>query len=260
MKKVRLDQLVFDLGLTESRERAKTTIMSGHVFVNGQRADKPGMSVAPDAKVEIHGDALPFVSRGGYKLDKALKVFPVDPAGKTCVDCGASTGGFTDCLLKHGAAFVYAIDSGHGQLDRSLLANEIVKNIENFNARFLTSEVIGEKCDIVVADLSFISQTLIIPTVAGILKNSGKYIALIKPQFECGREALGKNGIVKDKNEHIAAIRKVLSIAAENGLYPKKLMKSKIKGGDGNTEFLFLAERVPPQTVADSEVKETVNE
>ena len=257
---MRLDVFLAEHGLTKSRSRAAELISAGHVCINGKAARKASADVSDSDKVEITGEIHPYVGRGGVKLEGALENFDVDVTNSVCADIGASTGGFTDCLLKHGAAFVYAIDSGHGQLDRSLLANEKVKNIENFNARFLTSEVIGEKCDIVVADLSFISQTLIIPTVAGILKNSGKYIALIKPQFECGREALGKNGIVKDKNEHIAAIRKVLSIAAENGLYPKKLMKSKIKGGDGNTEFLFLAERVPPQTVADSEIKETVNE
>ena len=139
MKKLRLDQLVYDLGYTESRERAKTTIMSGLVFVNGQRADKPGMQVAPDAKVELHGDALPFVSRGGFKLDKALKVFPIDPAGKTCIDCGASTGGFTDVLLQHGAAKVYAVDVGYGQLAWKLRTDGRVVNLERTNLRYVTS-------------------------------------------------------------------------------------------------------------------------
>ena len=146
MKKVRLDQLVFDLGLTESRERAKTTIMSGLVFVNGQRVDKPGTAIDPAAKIEIHGEALPFVSRGGYKLDKALKVFPVDPAGKICLDCGASTGGFTDVLLQHGAEKVYAVDVGYGQLAWKLRTDTRVVNLERTNLRYITEEQMNDFC------------------------------------------------------------------------------------------------------------------
>ena len=145
MKKIRLDQLVFERGLTESRERAKTTVMSGLVFVNGQRADKPGMAVPLDASIEIHGEALPFVSRGGWKLDKALRVFPVDPSGKRCIDCGASTGGFTDVLLQHGAARVYAVDVGYGQLAWKLRTDERVVNMERTNLRYVTEELIPEK-------------------------------------------------------------------------------------------------------------------
>ena len=147
MKKVRLDQLVFDLGFTESRERAKTTIMSGLVFVDGQRADKPGMPVSPEANIEVRGVALPFVSRGGFKLDKALKVFPVDPAGKHCIDCGASTGGFTDVLLQHGAEKVYAVDVGYGQLAWKLRTDERVVNLERTNLRYVTEEQIPELLD-----------------------------------------------------------------------------------------------------------------
>ena len=161
MKKVRLDQLVFDLGFTESRERAKTTIMSGHVFVNGQRVDKPGTSVDPAAKIELHGEPLPFVSRGGYKLDKALKVFPVDPAGKVCLDCGASTGGFTDVLLQHGAKKVYAVDVGYGQLAWKLRTDERVVNLERTNLRYVTEEQIPEPIELAVMDVSFISIRLV---------------------------------------------------------------------------------------------------
>ena len=157
MKKQRLDQLVYELGFTESRERARTTIMSGLVFVNGQRADKPGMTVDPEAKIEVRGEALPFVSRGGFKLDKALKVFPVDPAGKVCIDCGASTGGFTDVLLQHGAAKVYAVDVGYGQLAWKLRTDERVVNLERTNLRYVDETMIPEPLDLAVMDVSFIS-------------------------------------------------------------------------------------------------------
>ena len=148
MKKVRLDQLVFEQGFTESRERARTTIMSGLVFVNGQRVDKPGTAVSPDAKIEVHGDALPFVSRGGFKLDKALKVFPIDPAGKVCIDCGASTGGFTDVLLQHGARKVYSVDVGYGQLAWKLRTDERVVNLERCNLRYIDAEMCGRETEV----------------------------------------------------------------------------------------------------------------
>ena len=180
MKKVRLDQLVFDLGLTESRERAKTTIMSGNIFVNGQRVDKPGTAVDPAAKIELHGEPLPFVSRGGYKLDKALKVFPVDPAGKTCLDCGASTGGFTDVLLQHGAKKVYAVDVGYGQLAWKLRTDERVVNLERTNLRYVTEEQIPEPIELAVMDVSFISIRLVIPAVKALLIPDADFICLIK--------------------------------------------------------------------------------
>ena len=192
MKKQRLDQLVFDLGFTESRERAKTTIMSGLVFVNGQRVDKPGTAVDPEAKIEVHGEAIPFVSRGGFKLDKALKVFPVDPAGKVCIDCGASTGGFTDVLLQHGARRVYSVDVGYGQLAWKLRTDERVINLERCNLRYISREQIPEELDLAVMDVSFISIRLILPAVKPLLKPDADYICLIKPQFEAGREEVGK--------------------------------------------------------------------
>lgn len=184
MKKVRLDQRIFELGFTESRERAKTTVMSGIVFVNGQRADKPGMPVDPDADIEVRGVALPFVSRGGFKLDKALKVFPIDPAGKTCIDCGASTGGFTDVLLQHGAAKVYAVDVGYGQLAWKLRNDKRVINLERTNLRYVTEEQIPELLDIAVMDVSFISVKLVLPAVQRLLKPDADIVCLIKPQFE----------------------------------------------------------------------------
>ena len=238
MKKVRLDQLVFDMGLTESRERAKTTIMSGLVFVNGQRADKPGMSVAEDAKIEIHGNALPFVSRGGYKLDKALKVFPVDPKDKICIDCGASTGGFTDVLLQHGAKKVYSVDVGYGQLAWKLRSDERVVNMERTNLRYVTEEQIPELLDMAVMDVSFISIRLVLPAVKRLLKDGADIICLIKPQFEAGREEVGKKGVVRDEGVHVSVVRGILDFAPEIGLSVAGLDYSPIKGPEGNIEYI----------------------
>ena len=207
MKKQRLDQLVFERGLTESRERAKTTIMSGIVYVNGQKVDKPGTPVDPEADIEVRGNALPYVSRGGFKLEKALKVFPVDPAGKVCIDCGASTGGFTDVLLKNGAAKVYAVDVGYGQLAWSLRTDERVVNLERTNVRYITEEQIPEPLDLAVMDVSFISIKLVIPAVGKLLKDGADYICLIKPQFEAGKDEVGKKGVVRDPAVHLAVIR-----------------------------------------------------
>lgn len=238
MKKVRLDQLVYELGFTDSRERAKTTVMSGLVFVNGQRADKPGMPVAPDAKIEVHGDALPFVSRGGFKLDKALKVFPVDPSGKVCIDCGASTGGFTDVLLQHGAAKVYAVDVGYGQLAWKLRNDERVVNLERTNLRYVTSEQIPELMDLAVMDVSFISIKLVLPAVKALLKPDADLICLIKPQFEAGREEVGKKGVVRDRAVHEHVIHSILDFATEIGLTVMGLDFSPIKGPEGNIEYI----------------------
>ena len=213
MKKIRLDQLVFDLGLAESRERAKTTVMSGLVFVNGQRADKPGMQVLPDVKIEVKGAALPYVSRGGLKLEKALKVFPIDIKEKVCVDCGASTGGFTDVLLKNGAAKVYAVDVGYGQLAWSLRNDERVVNMERTNIRYISSDEIPEPLDICVMDLSFISIKLVLPAVCALLKDDAQLVCLIKPQFEAGKEEVGKKGVSRDKAVHLSVIESVLSFA-----------------------------------------------
>ena len=238
MKKVRLDQLVFERGLTESRERAKTTIMSGVVFVNGQRMDKPGTPVASDASVEIHGETLPFVSRGGYKLDKALKVFPVDPSGKVCIDCGASTGGFTDVLLQHGAARVYAVDVGYGQLAWKLRTDERVVNIERTNLRYISEAEIPEPLDLAVMDVSFISIRLVLPAVQQLLKDGADLICLIKPQFEAGREAVGKKGVVRDPSVHKEVIRQILDFAASRALHVEGLDYSPIKGPEGNIEYI----------------------
>ena len=238
MKKIRLDQLVFDLGLAESKERAKTTVMSGLVFVNGQRADKPGMQVSPDVNVEVKGTALPYVSRGGLKLEKALKVFPIDVNGKVCIDCGASTGGFTDVLLKNGAAKVYSVDVGYGQLAWSLRNDERVVNMERTNTRYISSEQIPEPLDICVMDLSFISVKLVLPAVCALLKDDAQLVCLIKPQFEAGREEVGKKGVVRDKAVHLSVIESVLSFAPTVGMTVMGLDFSPIKGPEGNREYL----------------------
>ncbi len=238
MKRVRLDQLIFEKGFTESRERAKTTVMSGIVYVDGQKAEKPGMPVSPDAQIEVRGDALPFVSRGGYKLDKALKVFPVDPAGKTCIDCGASTGGFTDVLLQHGAAKVYAVDVGYGQLAWKLRTDERVVNLERTNLRYVTKEQIPEEIDLAVMDVSFISIRLILPAVKELLKPEADYICLIKPQFEAGREEVGKKGVVRDSRVHREVVSGILDYAREIGFSVLGLDYSPIKGPEGNIEYI----------------------
>ena len=238
MKKLRLDQLVFDLGLTESRERAKTTIMAGLVYVNGQKADKPGMQVAPDVKVEVRGEAIPYVSRGGLKLEKALKVFPVDPTGMTCIDCGASTGGFTDVLLKNGASKVYAVDVGYGQLSWSLRNDLRVISMERTNVRYLTEEQIPEKLDLAVMDLSFISVRLILPAIYPLLKDNADVVCLIKPQFEAGREEVGKKGVVRDSAVHQRVIERILSFVPQIGFSPVGLDFSPIRGPEGNIEYL----------------------
>ena len=238
MKKQRLDQLVYELGYTESRERAKTTIMSGLVFVNGQRADKPGTPVPADAKIEVRGEAIPFVSRGGFKLDKALRVFPVNPEGLCCIDCGASTGGFTDVLLQHGAKKVYAVDVGYGQLAWKLRNDERVVNLERTNLRYVDSDIIPEALDLAVMDVSFISIKLVLPAVRNLLKDDADIICLIKPQFEAGRDEVGKKGVVRDSNVHKEVIQGILDFAPEIGLTVMGLDFSPIKGPEGNIEYI----------------------
>lgn len=257
---MRLDLYLSANGLAKSRSRAAELISGGFVTVDGKTVTKSAFDVTDGMNVNVTGEEHGFVGRGGMKLDGALSRFGIDVNGMICADIGASTGGFTDCLLKRGASHVYAIDSGHGQLDASLQSDPRVTNLEGCNARYLDESVVTEKCSCAVCDVSFISQTLIIPTLPRILSENGIYVALIKPQFECGKDALGKGGIVKDKKQHIAAMRRVLSCAAENGLAPQKIMKSPIKGGDGNTEFLFYAILGGMPNVNDINIREAVNE
>lgn len=238
MKKQRLDQLVFELGLAPSRERAKTTIMSGLVFVDGQRVDKPGTTVSPESKIEVHGDAIPYVSRGGLKLEKAIRVFDINPAGLVCIDCGASTGGFTDVLLKNGAEKVYAVDVGYGQLAWSLRCDERVKVMERTNVRYLTSEQIPEPIDLAVMDLSFISLRLVLPPVHALLKDNAEAVCLIKPQFEAGKDKVGKKGVVRDSAVHAEVLYGFLDFAKEAGFSVRGLDYSPIRGPEGNIEYL----------------------
>jgi 23S rRNA (cytidine1920-2'-O)/16S rRNA (cytidine1409-2'-O)-methyltransferase len=237
--KVRIDQLLADRGLADSREKAQALILAGEVFVNGQKADKPGRTVATDAAVELTGK-LRYVSRGGLKLEAALHEFFIDPGGKICIDIGTSTGGFTDCLLQHGAVRVHAVDTGAGQIDWKLRSDERVVLHENTNARYLEPSAIGELAQLLVCDVSFISVTLILPKVPFLLTADGEFVVLIKPQFEVGREHVGKGGIVRDPALHEASCGKVRE-AAESLGYHTRIMPSPLLGTEGNQEFLLHA-------------------
>ena len=260
MKKIRLDQLVFDKGLAESRERAKAYIMAGSVYVNGQKETKPGTSVAEDAAVEMRGETLPYVSRGGWKLEKALLVFPIDVKDAVCIDCGASTGGFTDVLLQSGAAKVYAVDVGYGQLAWSLRTDPRVVCMERTNIRYVTHEQIPEEMDVAVADLSFISLRLILGAVGALLKPEGEMVCLVKPQFEAGREQIGKNGIIKDPKIHLAVLEKVAAFAGTHGFAVMGVDYSPIQGGHGNIEFLMYLEKKEEKTKPTTKQLEAVVE
>ena len=227
-------------GYSESRTKAAADIKNGFLYVNGINVLKSSFEITDGDEVELKGTSTVFVGRGGEKLEKAINVFGVEVTGKVCVDVGASTGGFTDCLLRHGACKVYAVDCGHGQLHPKLISDSRVVNIEKFNARNLTEETLGEKCDIAVMDVSFISQTALLPAVGKVLKDGGLLVSLIKPQFECGKECIGKNGVVKNTFFHKEAVNKVLLSASENSFMPADLCVSPVKGGDGNTEYLAL--------------------
>ena len=237
--KIRLDQLLFDRGFAESRERAKAIIMGGNVFIDGQRADKPGMQVSPDTEPDVRIKELPFVSRGGYKLDKAIRVFNVNPEGRICIDCGASTGGFTDVLLQHGAAKVYSVDVGYGQLAWKLRNDERVVNLERTNLRYVTKEQIPDPLSLAVCDVSFISIRLIIPAVVPLLEEGAEFVSLIKPQFEAGRELVGKKGVVRDPAVHKKVIDDILAFVLSAGLSVLNLDYSPITGPEGNIEFLI---------------------
>ena len=236
--KERLDVLLVKRNLASSREKAKAIIMSGNVFVDGQREDKAGTSFSEEVQIEVRGHALPYVSRGGFKLEKALKVFPADPADKVCIDCGASTGGFTDVLLQNGAKKVYSVDVGYGQLAWSLRQDVRVINMERTNIRYISSDQIPEPIDMAVMDLSFISIKLVLPAVCSLLKNGGDLVCLIKPQFEAGREEVGKKGVVRDKGVHLSVIESILDFAPSVGMTVMGLDFSPIKGPEGNIEYL----------------------
>ena len=237
MAKKRLDVAITEQGLAESRQKAQAIIMAGQVFVNGQKVDKAGAPVPDNAVIEVRGKTLKYVSRGGLKLEKAMQCWPIVLENTVCADIGASTGGFTDCLLQKGACKVFAIDSGTNQLSEQILKNEKVISLENYNARNLNFEDIGELADIITIDVSFISQNLIIPSMCKLLKEDGCYLSLIKPQFETNKASIGKGGIVKDKKARLHAVASVIDCASNNHLNCFCFIKSPIQGGDGNTEY-----------------------
>ena len=241
--KTRLDVLLVERGLQETRQKAQATIMSGLVFVKGQRVDKPGTAVPNDAEIEVRGTALKYVSRGGLKLEKAMASFPIDLRDAVCGDIGASTGGFTDCMLQNGARKVYAVDVGYGQLAWSLRSDERVVCMERTNARYLTHEQIPEELDFASVDVSFISLKLILPPLCGLLRQGGHVACLVKPQFEAGKEKVGKKGVVRDPAVHLEVLEHFLEHAKESGFTVLGLTYSPIRGPEGNIEYLGYLEK-----------------
>lgn len=243
MSKIRLDQYLCQNGLVQSRERAKALIMSGIVFVDEQKVDKAGEMINPDAKVEVRGHDIGYVSRGGLKLEKAMQVFPMRPDGKVCMDIGASTGGFTDCMLQSGAAKVYSVDVGHGQLAWKLRNDERVVCMEKTNFRYMVPSDIQDALDFASVDVSFISLTKILIPARNLLKESGRMVCLIKPQFEAGRDKVGKKGVVREPEIHREVIAKVIDFADLTGFSVQGLTYSPVKGPEGNIEYLVFLEK-----------------
>ena len=238
-EKIRLDTYLADNGLAPSREKAKALIMAGVVFVDEQKCDKAGTFVTSEQKIEVRGNELQYVSRGGLKLEKAMKAFPVTLNGKVCMDIGASTGGFTDCMLQNGATKVYAVDVGYGQLAWKLRTDERVVNMERTNIRYVTKEDIKEELDFASIDVAFISLKLVLPVAYNLLKDGGEVVALIKPQFEAGKEKVGKKGVVKEQSTHIEVVQNVYGYATDVGFSVMGLDFSPIKGPEGNIEYLI---------------------
>lgn len=243
MTKQRLDVYLVEHGMAETRQKALATIMSGVVYVNGQKVDKAGFGVADDARVEVRGSALRYVSRGGLKLEKAMREFDLTLDGCVCADIGASTGGFTDCMLQNGAAKVYAVDVGYGQLDWRLRSDARVVCMERTNARYLTHEQIPDELDFASIDVSFISLALILPAVNALLRDGGHVACLVKPQFEAGREKVGKKGVVRDSAVHREVLENFLRHAADSGFGVLDLTWSPIRGPEGNIEYLGFLEK-----------------
>ena len=258
MKKERLDVVLFEKGLCPSRERAKTTIMSGLVYVNNQKADKPGMTISPEDQIEVRGDQLAYVSRGGLKLEKAMKCFPLTPNGKVCMDIGASTGGFTDCMLQNGAVKVYAVDVGYGQLAWSLRTDERVVNMERTNIRNVTLDQLAEPIEFFSVDVSFISLHHIFPVAQAITTPDAMGVCLVKPQFEAGREKVGKNGVVRDPATHREVLHNAMGYAAANGFKVCGLDFSPVKGPEGNIEYLMFVQKSDEPGALDDSVAEQV--
>ena len=239
--KIRLDAAVFESGLTESRERAKAAIMEGLVYVNGNKEEKPGTQVSENDKIELRGNTLKYVSRGGLKLEKAMNSFEITLNSRICADIGASTGGFTDCMLQNGASKVYAVDVGYGQLAWSLRTDERVVNLERTNIRYVKKDQIPDDLDFCSVDVSFISLTLVLPVLKTLLSENGEVVCLIKPQFEAGKDKVGKNGVVRDPAVHYDVIIKTLKFLVDTGFYVYSLDYSPIKGPKGNIEYLVYA-------------------
>lgn len=240
MSKIRADVYLAENGFAQSREKARAMINDGIIYINGKKCEKPGQQADfENARIELRGETLRYVSRGGLKLEKAIAEFGIDLKDRVAMDIGASTGGFTDCMLQNGAKKVYAVDVGSGQLAQKLLDDARVVNMEHTNIRALTPDMIGDKIEFASIDVSFISLSLVFPTVKMLLKDNAEAVALIKPQFEAGRENVGKKGVVRDKKVHIGVIEKTIGYARENGLCPIKLSFSPIKGPEGNIEYLL---------------------
>ena len=261
MAKIRLDVALVEQGFTESREKAKALIMAGIVYVNNQKSDKAGNTIKPDDVIEVRGETLKYVSRGGLKLEKAVKVFDFSLENAVCADIGASTGGFTDCMLQNGASKVYAIDVGYGQLAWKLRTDERVINLERTNFRYVTREQIPDELDFASVDVSFISLSLILPVMRTLLKDGGQAVCLIKPQFEAGKENVGKKGVVRDKNVHIAVIEKIVNLISENNFTLLGLDFSPVKGPEGNIEYLcHIKKSDNPQNLCEIEPSEVVEQ
>ena len=250
--KIRLDVAVFEAGYAPSREKAKAIIMAGQVYVNNQKVDKAGTEIKRDDKLEVRGSTLKYVSRGGLKLEKAMQCFPITLQDKVCMDVGASTGGFTDCMLQNGAKKVYSIDVGYGQLAWKLRTDERVVNLERTNFRYVTDEQIKDKIDFSSVDVSFISLKHILPNLNKFLKDDGSAVCLIKPQFEAGREKVGKKGVVSDPATHLEVCEKVIALAVENGFSVAGLDFSPIKGPEGNIEYLIYLKKSDEPIVDES--------
>ncbi len=238
-QKQRLDAAVFEAGFAESREKAKAYIMAGQVYVNNQKSDKPGTTVKPDDIIEVRGAALKYVSRGGLKLEKAVNSFGFSLEDKVCADIGASTGGFTDCMLQNGAKKVYAIDVGYGQLAWKLRTDQRVVNLERTNFRYVTKEQIPDELDFCSVDVSFISLSIIVPVMRTLMKENGQAVCLIKPQFEAGRDKVGKKGVVRDIEVHKEVVERITALMLDIGFSVKNLDYSPIKGPEGNIEYLI---------------------
>ena len=254
-----LDQYLCQNGYAQSRERAKALIMSGIVFVNEQKVDKAGEMIAEDAKVEVRGHDIGYVSRGGLKLEKAMQVFPMRPDGKVCMDIGASTGGFTDCMLKNGAVKVYAVDVGYGQLAWSLRTDERVVNMERTNIRNVTPDMLGDEIAFFSVDVSFISLKHIFPVADTICTPDAVGVCLVKPQFEAGREKVGKKGVVREPATHAEVLHMAQGYAMANHFTPAGLDFSPIKGPEGNIEFLmYVQHSQDPQPLPEGLIEQTV--